>query len=231
MLTAPSGQFVDVRFPKDATSPAEASQHQSFWAFSGRSVTTFYDANDDRHAVPLLYTAHCKFLHDVDSKGPGIPDEGDMFMLMNGDCLEMGIMHNPATGKEELYKEYWHGAEKLLGPDGQDDANVCLVARTCTPALSDGVLVRLGGRVQGIVARRDASGQQTIEVERWTRDHTLTRALPVDEYVGEMPPEAWYRDVRSSGLFPGGWLCLPGRRVGDTLQYNGIAWQVTEVCL
>lgn len=231
MLTAPSGQFVDIRFPKDATSAREASDHSSFWSFSGKAFTTFHDATRQPHAIDMPYTAHCKFLHDIDSRGPGISDEGDMFLLMNGDCLEMGIMKNPATGKEELYKEYWHSAEKLPNPNGQDDENICLVACATSPASVKGIVIRLGGRVQGIISSGDESGQQTVEVERWTRDRNSTRALPVDQYISEAPPGPWSRDVRSSGFLPGGWLCLPGCQVGDSLEYNGILWQVTEAHL
>lgn len=179
----------------------------------------------------MPYTAHCKFLHEIDSRGLESKlagDEGDMFLLMNGDCLEMGIMNNPNSGQKELYKEYWHSAEKLLDSDGLDDSNTCIVARVINPPSSQGIIIRLGGRVQGIFLSRQEDGRETIEVERWTRESS-THARPVQEYSQDVPEGPWSRDVRSSGFLPAGWLCMPGKKVGDTLEYNGVDWRISEV--
>ena len=230
-MTARSGKFVDIRFPKDATTPQETFDHRSYWAFSGEAITSFHDAGPEQHAVDMPYTAHCKFLHEIDSRGHGSiqsGDEGDMFMLMNGDCLEMGIMANPTSGLKELYKEYWHSADTLLDPSGQDDSNVCIVASASSPAAVEGIIIRLGGRVQGITSRRDQDGTQLVEVERWVRG-TSRHSKPVEDYSKYASSGPWSRDIRSNGFFPGGWLCMPDRQIGDNLEYNGILWQITEV--
>src|SRR5271170_5285351 len=101
VLTAPSGIFVDVRFAltgNPTTDPA-------FWGFAGQSTTTFPPSGP----VSMPYMAHGRWDHSIDNKGSGISDEGDMFLLPNGDCMEVGQMANP-QGKIELYKEYWTGA-------------------------------------------------------------------------------------------------------------------------
>ncbi|KAK5074998.1 hypothetical protein LTS08_005424 [Lithohypha guttulata] len=221
VLTAPSGEFVDIRFPKDTRSIADTSKHPSFWAFSGRAETTFHDATDGMHAVAMPYTAHCKFLHDIDSRGPGISDEGDMFILTNGDCLEMGVMLNPATGKDELYKEYWCSASAVPRSDDVDDSTTCVVAKVTESASVKGIMIRLGGNVQGIMSIRKEDGSESIEVERWVRgkpQHTVD-----EDFLRE-----WSKDIRSNGSLPCSWLCMSVKQVGQKLEYNDTIWEVTE---
>lgn len=230
-MTAPSNTFIDIRFPKDVTTSWQASNHQSFWAFSGKARTTFHDAGGQQYAADMPYTAHCRFDHEIDSRGQesiASGDEGDMFMLTNGDCLEMGMMVNPISRQKELYKEYWHTAEKLPTGTGDDDSNVCIVASVSSPAEVSGVVIRVGGRVQGITSRRHQDGTQTVEVERWVRD-TTRPVQQASEHSTGAPAGPWSRDTRSSGSLPCGWLCMPGRQVGDNGEHNGIRWQITEV--
>ncbi|KAK5939638.1 hypothetical protein PMZ80_008017 [Knufia obscura] len=231
VLTAPSGEFVDIRFPKDATSSQETLGHQSFWAFSGEAITTFYDAGPQQHAVDMPYTAHCKFLHNIDSRGGesiARGDVGDMFLLMNGDCVEMGKVLNPMSGQIELYKEMWCSAEELSDHDGEDDSTTCVVAHVSGPTGIEGTMIRLGGRVQGITARHDQKGTQIVEVERWIRggSHQVKPKQHDREDVSAGP---WCRDNRSSGFLPAGWLSMPGRQIGVRLERDGLVWQVTEV--
>lgn len=231
VLTAPSGEFVDIRFPKDATSSREASDHRSYWAFSGEALTTFHDAGAQQHAIDMPYTAHCRFVHVIDSRGHesiASGDEGDMFLLMNGDCLEMGTMLNPLSRQKELYKEYWHSGEHLPDQNGVDDANTCIVAHVSSSAAVEGVIIRLGGRVQGIISRRDEGGSQILEVERWVRE-TSQHGKPIEQYSTDAAGGPWSRDIRSSGFLPVGWLSIRDRQVGDNIEHNGILWQVTEV--
>lgn len=179
----------------------------------------------------MPYTAHCVFVHEVDSRGHQSimsGDEGDMFLLLNGDCLEMGMTMNPLSGQKELYKEYWHSGEKLPTETGEDDSNICIVACASSPAEVEGLVIRLGGRVQGITSRRDQDGAQTVEVERWVRD-AARHVQQASEHSTGAPAGPWSRDVRSSGFLPGGWLCMPGRQIGDNMEHNGILWQITEV--
>lgn len=230
MLTAPSGEFVDVRFPKDIKPSQSITDNPSFWAFSGKAETTFHDPGAQAHAIDMPYSAHCRFLHDIDSRGPDIADEGDMFMLTNGDCMECGIMLNPATGKNELYKEYWCGAHVLPVPGGEYDANSCVVAKVVSPGRVRGIVIKLGGRVQGILERQREDDTPVIEIERWIRgSHSFARPLDSAEKGEVQGP--WSRDIRSNARLPGGWLCMGPHKIGDELEFNGVSWRICEVHL
>lgn len=231
-MTADSGRFIDIRFPKAVMNDREAVQHPSFWAFTGQASTTFYDANTQQHAVDMPYTAHCKFVHEIDSRGPqsiAAGDEGDMFTLGNGDCMEMGMMVNPASGRKELYKEYWCGADVLPRSDGVDDSKVCLVAETCNSTNTQGFLIRIGGRVQGIISSTDSGASRAVGVERWARGG-ISCGKPVREVGKHSPDATWTRDDRSSARLPCSWLCTSEQQqVGDSIEHNGIMWQIIEV--
>lgn len=145
-----------------------------------------------------------------------------MCLLPNGDCLEFGQMMNPLSGKEEPYKEYWRSAEPLPTSDGTDDSKLCIAAHVAGPANVEGIIIRIGGRIQGITSRRHENGTHTIEVERWVREPAPT-AKPTEEVNG------WFRDVRSSGRMPCAWLCGPIDGLGQTLDFNGLLWNITEL--
>lgn len=232
VLTAPSSTFIDVRFPIAADNSSQTTTHPSLWAFSGEVTTSFYNASSTQpYSVGLPYTAHCEFIHDIDTRGPGIIDSGDMCLLPNGECLEFGHMINPATGRDEPYKEYWCSAGPLPRPDGADDSKICLVARVASPSNTEGVVIRIGGRVQGIISRRQDDGTLVIEVERWTRDPKATEQS--DHQCGENSSTSrseWYRDPRSTGSFvPVEWLDSSERRIGDNHEHNEILWNLTEL--
>ena len=228
-MTAPSGEFVDVRFPKGIKDSQEAATHPSFWAFSGTVQTTFHEGSTKQHAVDMPYIAHDKFTHYIDSRGDGIVDEGDMIFLPSGDCLEMGVMPNPATGKEQLYKEIWSSAKPLPGLDGVDDAKLCVVAHTVSPNSCKGIVIRLGGRLQAVLSQSHEGGKQTFEVERRVRGNDQSSGPVTAVIADDIPGGSWYCDIRSSGNMPVAWLCMQGRYVGQQLEHNGITWEVTEV--
>lgn len=178
-----------------------------------------------------MYTAHCKFLHDIDTRGPGIVDQGDMCILPNGDCLEFGHMVNPQTGRDEPYKEYWGSAEPIPHPEAIDDSKSCIVAQVASPSNVEGIVIKIGGRLQGILSRMNNDGTESIEVERWMRDLAGIGELTHD--LGTSPSSgAWSRDPRSIGSFvPCAWLIEQSRNLGDNIEFNGLLWNITELQL
>lgn len=152
-----------------------------------------------------------------------------MCLLPNGDCLEFGHMVNPATGQDEPYKEYWHSADPLPVPAGVDDAKLCFVAQVASPANVEGVVIRIGGRIQGIISRRQSDDAELIEVERWTCEGVNAKQ-PSRESIASMLQDGWSKDPRSTGSFvPLSWLTSPIRGIGDNLEYAGLLWNITEV--
>lgn len=140
-------------------------------------------------------------------------------------------MVHPATGKDEPYKEYWCSAEPLANLDGSDDSKVCLVAHVASPSNIEGVVIRIGGRIQGIISRRQHDDNETIEVERWTREQGDTTRSARESGAGDGGQQGnWYRDPRSTGSFvPVEWLNSSGRNIGDNVEHRGILWNLTEV--
>jgi Protein HRI1 len=158
----------------------------------------------------MPYMAHGRWDHSIDNKGSGISDEGDMFLLPNGDCMEVGQMANP-QGQIELYKEYWTGAPGERKP--------CVVARS-----DNGVIIRIGSHCQGI-AKPTSEGP--VFVERW---------LKSTEVDGEGVAN-WLKDWRSSTdadedvgiLLPCMWACDEQRKEGDEMKTRGVSWRIVEV--
>lgn len=201
--------------------------HPSFWAFSGKAETTFLDADGQPYATDMPYAAHCKFMHDIDSRGPGIADEGDMFLLKNGDCMEMGIMRNPVSGQDELYKEYWCGAERLPVEDVEGDSSACVVAKVVSPKDVRGIAIKLGGRVQGIVEHLTKDNQPVVGIERWICDNRSS-AQQDPSVEGRPMNGSWSRDSRSNIRLPQDWLCTKSRNVGDQIEYGLVTWEISE---
>ncbi|KAK4943015.1 hypothetical protein LTR10_017400 [Elasticomyces elasticus] len=237
VLTSPESVFVDLRFPDRPDTELPLTSDPSFWAFSGTSETSF-DRDDEEVTMP--YLAHAKWKHEIDSKGPGINDEGDMFMLPNGDCIEVGMMMNPDTRTVMMYKEYWTtpstepgSAGIWLGPgSGGLRRTPCFVARTQGADESkSGVIIRVGDFCQGI-ARHEEKG---VLVERWQRIPT-SRDPPREDIDGGDGVSEWSKDWRSNtvvddrteGLVPCMWICRGNRRLGDEVVVHGIRWKVVE---
>lgn len=168
-------------------------------------------------------------MHDIDTRGPGIVDEGDMCILPNGDCLEFGHMINPQTGQDEPYKEYWCSAEPVPHPEDIDDSKSCIVAHVASPTKVEGTIIRIGGRMQGILSRRQSDGTESVEVERWTRG-TAIISRQMSGSSTSSPPGTWTRDPRSTGSFiPSSWLIEQGRSLSENLEFNGVLWNIAEL--
>jgi len=186
VLTSATGYYIDVRF----NLKGDPTSGPSFWAFAGTSETALVDG--------IECTAHAKWEHLIDSKEIDGVDEGDMFMLQNGDCMEVGV------GKNGLYKELWNSPYPNLAPS--------VVARTA--GQWDGIVIRIGDHCQGILQDK-ASGK--IYVERWVRGKTWLK----DEKSNTTGEQ---EDV----VLPCMWAATAERVVGDTTEAHGKKWEIIE---
>ncbi|KIW66340.1 hypothetical protein PV04_05676 [Phialophora macrospora] len=244
VLTSTQSDFIDIRFPRKRDLGKPLASDPAFWAFSGSSTTTFLDGD----SINMPYSAHCVWKHEIDSKGPGISDEGDMFLLPNGDCMEVGTMQNPRSGHVEMYKEYW------TTPDvaGELGHAPCIVAKiTQLPndhegkevpkqKGSGGAIIRIGNYCQGIVRQQsgDLEGPlahaDTVLVERWTRNSSTTGD---GQHSGAAASTGWVQDWRNNtpadtGIsMPCMWVCDDNRKLGDQTVVKGTTWEVVEAVL
>ena len=218
VLTSESGLYVDIRFAKANGSQKDTAVN---WAFAGNcdmtvlpgamtALTGPQSQDDSVSGFPCM--AHGKWDHIVDSDPTftGV-DEGDIFLLANGDSVEIGIMPNPKTGKKEMYKEYWTAPKPT-----PSTLNPCVVARMDGPDC-EGFLIRIGDFSQGIVR----SGSD-VWLERWSRSHSKD--------------DPWDRDPRSklgndqgSVAIPSMWIVEDRRRLGDRIEVKGRTWEIVEV--
>jgi hypothetical protein len=136
---------------------------------------------------------------------------------------------NPQTGRDEPYKEYWSSAEPIPHPDGIDDAKLCIAAHVTSPTNVEGIVIRVGGRMQGILSRENNDGNQSIEVERWTRN-TVGTSEQSSHLSTSSSSGTWTRDPRSTGSFvPYSCLTGQGRSLGENIEFNGLLWNITEL--
>ncbi|OAL39354.1 hypothetical protein AYO20_01224 [Fonsecaea nubica] len=236
VLTSTQSSFIDIRFPVKRQLSRPITSDPSFWAFSGTSHTTFSPFEGETVSMP--YSAHSLWKHDVDSKGLGIVDEGDLFLLPNGDCMEVGMMQNPRTGNVEMYKEYWTGPPAGVSSAGAEPG-CCVVAKTHVSSNDQkgqdaaGIVIRVGNYCQGIM--RQGTGEQgqseegnAVLVERWTRSGAETERDAHDA-------SSWVQDWRSntpcdSGFFmPCMWVCDRSRKLEDEIVVKGITWRIVEL--
>ncbi|KAL8243584.1 hypothetical protein R6Q59_009842 [Mikania micrantha] len=227
VLTAPSCKFVDIRFPlkidtSDGLNEPSVTLHPSFWAFSGTSKTIFYDAHDDtRPGFP--YTAHTVFTHDIDSKGPGIIDEGTSFLLPSGDVMEVGVWPD----SKQLFKELWTSPQPLPGQEGVLKSPT-IVVETIYSGKGRGILIRIGNYIQGVFQSPSILSEQP-EV-RFVR---ATKGVRQADDNGKCESIAWTIDSRSSSdlkFIPVHLLqqeTLPS--LGNKFECHGDIWEVTEV--
>ena len=175
--------------------------------------------------MPL--SAHCIWQHEIDSLGPNITDQGDMFLLKNGDSMEVGSMQNPRTGHMSMYKEYWTSPKTQVGLD-EEPRLPCVVAEMMMDEINGtrGRIIRVGNYCQGIM-EIGHQGAQEVYVERWSRN---------------VEDGKWHRDPRSgiSGTVVGqfglaypsllcAWACADGREVGEETVSSGVRWRVVEM--
>ncbi|EXJ90575.1 hypothetical protein A1O1_03678 [Capronia coronata CBS 617.96] len=250
VLTSPNAVFIDVRFPLQPTDPSKpVTSDPAFWAFSGTSSTTFHPESSAEVSMP--YSAHSAWKHEIDSKGPGISDEGDMFLLPNDDCIEVGMMESPQTKRVEMYKEYWTAPAAELGSGSVIPRTPCVVAQTVESkgghggakgtGNGKGVVIRIGDYCQGIVEQCGEDGSfRGVLVERWQKVPVERNPLLSSDTLGARDSTAnhtdWVKDQRSNTpegetLMPCLWICEHNRRLGDEVVIHGIAWRVVEMVL
>jgi hypothetical protein len=249
VLTSTNSGFIDIRFPLQRELGKPIASDPSFWAFSGTSSTTFIEKN----GIEMPYSAHCVWKHDIDTKGPGITDEGDMFVLANGDSMEVGLMQNPNNGKVEMYKEYW------TSPAAESTSPLmpCVVARIketpaepqtpadATQTGSGGLIIRIGGYCQGIMRQLPAEGDgqsgqgEAILVERWTTTSVAAQdngssTTAAGEQIQTATASAWVQDWRSNTpsdtgvTIPCRWAVDDDRKLGDEIMVKGKTWTIVE---
>lgn len=163
----------------------------------------------------MPYTAHCVFVHELDSRGPGLQDEGDMFLLPNNDCVEVGSMLNPASGQVQMYKEYWTAAPRRV-VEQQSEGSRCIVAEIRDHAGTPvrGIMIAYNGYIQALVR----------DIKRENIDQ-----LAFARY--QLASSGWERDERSVTHLPVDWITADGRAIGDehAAPVQHFKWQVVEV--
>ncbi|KAB5585226.1 hypothetical protein GE09DRAFT_19101 [Coniochaeta sp. 2T2.1] len=165
VLTSPGKYFVDVRLLLPIDPTGALTPDRLDWAFAGTSTTSPLPPSTSPH--PPTTTPHrlvaSKWHHWVDTRHPdaeSVVDTAQMRIYPDGRSVEVGSMANPATGIVTPYEEVWMEGEVDAGEGG-------MVLQTETPEEGGrrrGVVVRVGGRIQGILRVGDGVG-----VQRWER--------------------------------------------------------------
>lgn len=217
VLTSESGLYVDIRFAKASRPQTNAIN----WAFAGSCEMTVsagamtalngtQSQDDPVSGFPCM--AHGKWDHVIDSDPTftGV-DEGDIFLLANGDSIEIGTMVNPKSGKQEMYKEYWTAPKPA-----PITLNPCIAAIMDGPD-DKGFLIRIGDLLQGI-----ARSGSDMWLERWSRSHG-------NEGSWDKDPRSKIGDDQEDVMIPSMWIAEDRRRLGDRLQAKGRTWEIVEV--
>lgn len=234
VLTARSSKFVDVRFPKQWDDHLSLQPNPLFRAFTGTIETSFLGEGKSHGLdfVEMPYTAHRVRKHEIDTRPTEVTDEADIFLLPQGDHMEIGAMENPITKRVEPYKAYWTGAPAV---NGETEAKKipCVVAELAesTRGPRRGRIIRIGDYCQAIeecpgpaganviVARytREASSEDGDDDEEWIEDerNRLTSIRNDDEAI-------------FAQLMPALWVCEDERKLGDRLQNGPDTWDIVE---
>ncbi|KAF2727113.1 hypothetical protein EJ04DRAFT_148754 [Polyplosphaeria fusca] len=206
-LTAPSGRYVDVRFrlSSDAKSAiGKDSEIFAGYATAGTSTATL--PLGTATCVPYECTVHVEWKHPIDSSASFTTDGADMYLLANGDMMEIGTV--TIKGKTRMFKEYW------IQPEGCHLWTFTVAETKSSREHSDvkGMAMVVGNYCQGILQTKDE-----IWVERW-----------------EVQGGAWVKDRRSNtsdlnDMLPCQWMIQGVKAVGDSTTIVGHRWEVVEV--
>ena len=125
-----------------------------------------------------------------------------MYTLPDGDVLEKGFNIREEDGTREDYEELW--SDEDVRPVGRDKKRECVVMKLDDEVDTGrkGMIVRVGGWVQGILRERDRKGQ-SFTVERWKWMEGVAGNKSLDAV--EMEGGRWERVVRlGTGEIPCG---------------------------
>lgn len=209
-LTLPSGRYVDIRFQLN-TEKAASIVKDDFHGFpgyatAGMSFTHMPQGTETCTAYES--TIHVQWEHSIDSSRTFDTDGADMYLLSNGDTMEIGFMM--LRGEWKMFKEYW--------VDGATEPNPPYVAMELMPSDGDdsekGMVIRIGNYCQGIL-----QNTSQLWVERWQTDSN-----------GD-----WKIDGRSTSsgeaALPCQWSVAEGRKMGDSIELGGRLWKVVETSM
>ncbi|KAF2653195.1 hypothetical protein K491DRAFT_780483 [Lophiostoma macrostomum CBS 122681] len=204
-LTAPSGKYVDIRFRlahKEESSVKKESEHFAGYATAGTATAILPIGSTT--CEPYECTVHVKWEHPIDSSASFATDGADMYLLANGDTMEVGVME--IDSKIRMFKEYW------TTPKHCESSDYVVVE---TPASKDdetkGMAIRMGNYCQGVLQTAT-----DFWVERW-----------------ELNNCDWTKDARSNtgqgdDILPCKWMVQDMRKVGDKTAIDAYTWEVIE---
>lgn len=208
-LTAPSGRNVDIRFSMAADSFSATAPWASalFDGYATAGVARAALPEGTESCVPYECCAHLTWEHTIDSSGQFGTDGADMYLLGNGDMMEIGLMADK-EGKVKMFKEYW------TKPSPDVKVRPCVVAEVVGQTGGKGMAIRIGDYCQGIY-----QGDDEFWAERWQlsdggsswEKHSKSKSAPED-----------------SDKLPCLWLVECPRRLGEEYNIHGILWKVIE---
>lgn len=156
-----------------------------------------------------------------------------MYTLPDGDVLEKGFNVKEEDGTREDYEELW--GDEDVRTVGRDGKRVCVAMKLDDEVESGrkGMIVRVGGWVQGILREGDGKGQ-SFTVERWKWVEGAAEDKSLD--AAEMEGGRWERVVRlGMGEIPCGITFNPHfteegafRGFEDLMEGKGDKWSVLE---
>lgn len=209
VLTAPSGRYVDIRFrlsPEGPYNGIKPSDLFSGYATAGLSTATMPVGTETCPAYEC--TTHVQWEHPIDSARGFGTDSADMYLLANGDVMEIGTML--VDGKLRMFKEYWLEA-KL----SSDDPSF-VVIETETSSTGKGLVIKVDNYCQGILQT-----ESEFWVERWQ--------LQDDGQWVKDPQSNTASTSGHEGLkLPCQWAIAGTKKLGNSTTVNDREWRVVE---